>query len=380
MLDENSESSGSESSSLLIQVLQTLKACQGIYVHPLHHYVLPKLNDRRSYELAKFRESFEAIVAKTLSPSKLATCLNGFLRKEGSTVLGLHDFDELEDEEAMEQDEESLILDARRRTETVAQGLHDVGLGGAHAQRQFAEVMSDILTTHVKSSYAGQWTSPSSIVEHLKGWVENDFARFVVQVLARFTGHQGDQTSASPKVTLTDVGRWQDMAIQGLGALRIGELFDVIVDWENNSRGAVEDLKHYITTTTARTHLTTVFSQAISQRLLQPGASTTQILQVYICIIRAFAVLDPKGVLLDRIARPIRRYLRERDDAVKIIVGGLLSDVEDADTAPEVLIELAVDLNKLNAMAGIDDDDGELDWDDMSWMPDPIDAGPGKVI
>ena len=107
-----------------------------------------------------------------------------------------------------------------------------------------------------------------------------------------------------------------------------------------------------------------------------------EILQVYIALIRSFAILDPRGVLLDRVARPIRRYLKDRDDTVKVIVTGLLADPDQSDSAaahpnPDVLIELAVELNRASdASSQPADSDGELDWDDMNWAPDPIDAGP----
>jgi anaphase-promoting complex subunit 2 len=90
--------------------------------------------------------------------------------------------------------------------------------------------------------------------------------------------------------------------------------------------------------------------------------------------------LDPKGVLLDRVARIIRHYLRDRDDTVKVIVTGLLSDAIDANGDPiasdsETLTELALELSQ-HDLDSSKDDDGELDWDNMEWMPDPIDAAP----
>ena len=141
-------------------------------------------------------------------------------------------------------------------------------------------------------------------------------------------------------------------------------------------------------------HLTTTFTNAINTRILHPAASTTDILRVYISLIRAFAVLDPRGVLLDRVTRGIRRYLREREDTVRVIVKGLMggdSSVikhgpgDDEDLAfsgrgmeEDDLSDLAEDLmhgnttNQAVASGGGD----ELDFDDMSWVPDPIDAGP----
>ena len=124
----------------------------------------------------------------------------------------------------------------------------------------------------------------------------------------------------------------------------------------------------------------------LSQRLLHPGASTTEILQIYISLIRCFAQLDPKGVLLDRVARPIRRYLKDRDDTVKVIVAGLLADGEGGDgdgeaatSNSDVLAELAVELGRASELASQEaEDDGDLEWDDMRWVPDPVDAGPGE--
>lgn len=273
----------------------------------------------------------------------------------------------------------STVQAERQTLKRFIQALNDVGLGGAKAQRVFAEVMSDILTNHVQAAYAGRWASPSSISEELRDWVENHFARFAVEILdclKEDTPSSGDQLTT---VTLADVERWQEMGISILGALRTSELFDIIVDWDNGSLGAIEDLKRYVTKTSSRAHLTTSFSNDLSRRLLQPGASTLEILQIYTSLIRAFTVLDPKGVLLDRLGQPIRRYLRERDDTVKIVVGGLLADPHDELGDFDHGIDLMAEMKKAVGQVGEDEmDDGELDWNDMSWMPNPIDAGPGK--
>ena len=102
-------------------------------------------------------------------------------------------------------------------------------------------------------------------------------------------------------------------------------------------------------------------------------------------MIRAFALLDPTGVLLDKVARPVRRYLKERDDTINIVVAGLLADPHEAggdaevDDAHGVLAELAAELNNSAGYVGQGgDDDGDMNWDDMGWQPDPIDAGPGR--
>jgi anaphase-promoting complex subunit 2 len=201
-----------------------------------------------------------------------------------------------------------------------------------------------------------------------------------VQVLEAVSSSEGSSGQAGvSEVSHTDVQKWVEMAITRLGTLRVDELFDIVVEWDDTKSG-IDDLKHYITNPATRTYLTSSFNNVLSTRLLHPGASTVEILQLYISIIRAFRRLDPKGVLLDRVARIIRRYLRDRDDTVRVIVTGLLSDAVDADGNPipsdaETLTELALELSR-HDLDSSKDDDGELDWDNMEWQPDPIDAAP----
>ena len=47
-----------------------------------------------------------------------------------------------------------------------------------------------------------------------------------------------------------------------------------------------------------------------TRRLLHPGADTKDILAQYVSIIRCLRFVDPPGVLLHKVADPIRKYLR----------------------------------------------------------------------
>lgn len=349
---------------------QQLHVVKSIYLHPLQSNVAQILSNGGRTELTRFETDLHGLFTYTLPRDKVVENLSAFFREQCTLVL-----DGVGQKET--QDVVSSVSVVRQRTLKLMQMLQSVGLGGYQAQRIFADVMSDILTTHIKSTYAGIWTSPSSIVERLRDWIENSFSRFVVEILSSMKTIHASAINQLVEVTHADVERWQEMGVNKLGALRTHELFDVIVEWENGSQGAIEDLKRYVTTPSSRTYLTTTFSGIVSHRLLQPGASTTEILQVYISIIRAFTLLDPKGVLLDRVARPIRRYLRERDDTVTIVVGGLLADPEEDWSATDVLLELAIEINKSSTTKGEDkNDDGDIDYEDMNWMPDPVDAGP----
>ena len=354
----------------LFETGQQLHVVKSIYLHPLQSHVAQILSNGGSTELTRFETDLHGLFTHTLPQDKLVESLSAFFSQRCHLVLNGVGQDDI-------RDVMSSVPVVRQRTLRLMQMLQSVGLGGYQAQRIFAEVMSDILTMHIKSTFAGVWTSPSSVGEQLRNWIENSFSRLVVEILSSMKTIHASAADQLVDVTHADVETWQEMGVNKLGALRTEELFDVIVEWENGSQGAIEDLKRYVTTPSSRTYLTTTFSSIVSHRLLQPGASTTEILQFYISIIRAFTLLDPKSVLLDRVARPIRRYLRERDDTVNIVVGGLLTDPEDESNASDILQELAIEMNKSTAVKAEDEtDEGDLDYDDMKWMPDPVDAGP----
>jgi len=358
-----------EDPDALFQVGQRLHITQLVYLWPLENHIAQVLPDGGKQEIIHFRTDIHGLIRHTLPLRDVSNNLKVFFAQQCSLILNVVGTN------GSQYDLDSLP-DARQRTLRLMQNLQSVGLGGHQAQRIFAEVMSDTLSSYIKTTYAGQWTSQSQVVEQLHHWIENTFARFVVEILAFMKERSTMAADRVTEIMHTDVERWQEMGINRLGVLRTDELFNVIVDWDD-SRGAIEDLKRYVTVPSSRTYLTTTFSNVVSHRLLQPGASTYEILQMYISIIRAFTMLDPKGVLLDRVARPIRRYLRERDDTVTIVVGGLLADPEDEAMARDALTELAVEMSKSTESKGADDgDDGELDFDDLNWMPDPVDAGP----
>lgn len=282
--------------------------------------------------------------------------------------------------EMMTENEDIQVATSRNRLMSLLENLQLVGLGGDKAQKVFASVMNSMMIEFVLAAYPGQWEGPSLVSQHLRHWIENVFAQLVVQVLSIINvPESGSKPSDHLDVNLSDLEKWYETGFTCVGTLRMRELFDVIVEWPASS-GAIDDLRRFTTNPSTRLYFTLSFASVLSDRLLHPGASTVEILQLYISIIRSLNLLDPKGVLLDRVARPIRRYLRDRDDTVKVIVSGLLADPADADgqSAPstgETLVELSAELTKAHQNS-LQNEGGELDWDDMNWMPDPVDAAP----
>ena len=267
------------------------------------------------------------------------------------------------------------IVAARKRLFSIFKQALTV-FSGESLRKTFAKIMDELMGEFVSWSYAREWAEETEVTAHLKYWVNNIFSRLIVLVLNTLRAWEGGSTSL--EISERDRERWQDMALTRLGALRVDELFDMIVGWDE-TMGGIDDLRQYLTNPITRSYLTTNFIRTLETRLLHPGASTIEILQLYISIIRAFRRLDPRGVLLERVARTIRKYLRDREDTVKVIVTGLLSDAYDSEGNPlphdpDVLSELAVELSSRDQETVAED--RELDWDNLEWVPDPIDAAP----
>ena len=60
------------------------------------------------------------------------------------------------------------------------------------------------------------------------------------------------------------------------------------------------------------------------RRLLHSGARTSQIIDMYISMIRTLRIIDSSDLLLNYVAKPVRAYLRDRSDTVRCVVGMLL--------------------------------------------------------
>lgn len=276
----------------------------------------------------------------------------------------------------------------RRRMMLLLVGLNRVGLGQDEAQRALAYAMDKLLDTYIASHYLKvDWYSKQSVTAQLRVWIESGFIPLAELVLECL---KCDPASIPP----LQLKQWQEMALTRLGRARVEDLFDFVTNWDR-SLGAILDLKvskaaqqlynlihllqEYLRLDGAKEHLKGSFSREVSRRLLHPGATTTYILNVYICIIRAFNKLEPKGVILQSVARPIRRYLKEREDTARIITSSLLIDLNDetsvkAASASELSFEIASEMAK--PFTHSEDADDEASWNDLSWQPPPYDASP----
>ena len=233
--------------------------------------------------------------------------------------------------------------------------------------------------------------------------------------------------------TLLRGSRLQFFLRQALGSLRIGELFDLIVDFPD-STPAILDLRECLSHTQqhadavralsaaieARLHACAhhgapsspqvrALSAAIEARLLLPGVDTANIIQVYVSTIhagactrgvhahahhgaprphryvsaiKALSCLDPSGVKLEAVSERVRAYLKARPDTIRQIVTSLT----DPETS-ELLENTGSEAELLTDDGGADGslydaaDAEEAKADEatmLAWQPDPIQADPTR--
>jgi len=183
----------------------------------------------------------------------------------------------------------------------------------------------------------------------------------------------------------TPLQQWQARLrfffLQSLASLRISELFDVIVDYPD-SLPALEDLKECLQQTHQHSDIVTGLGAATELRLLKPGVDTSNIIQVYVCAIRALRVLDPSGLTLEAVSERVRVYLKERADTVRQIVTSL-TDPESAELLDLVGSSSGQVLQDDGALDDLMIDLDEARGDEaamMLWMPDPVAANRGSSL
>lgn len=354
--------------------LQTLQAAHRQYLSGLM-LIIRGVADEAAAEKAvvTFQSDMGAIIGNAWTPeltAALRSVLDGQLTGilgHGERYAGVKERTALQERRTKTLREELLAL---------LESLKAVSLAGDTLQVLFAELMDNCMRRYIQTSYAGVWSLPQDemtdasarvpgCMDHLCDWIENEYSRLAVEVYTRLDG----------RIAWTDVEKWREIAMGRLATLRIHELFDIVLQWPN-SRSGLNDLKSAVTTPQRRLQLTDAFSAALQRRLLHPGRSTLYILQTYIAMTRAFHVLDHSKVLLNRVVTALQLYLCQRDDAVRIVVKGLLCDQKLAtpESLKQNLSELATILDDSLNMRFHSAEDA-TDWNDMTWEPDPVDAG-----
>lgn len=196
-----------------------------------------------------------------------------------------------------------------------------------------------------------------SYLKRLEYWVQNSVFRWRKII---FGDDLSIFTSASDE-------RLSHFIYEIYANLRISQFFDIIIDFPD-AEPALIDLKECL----AKCHdlkkkLIESLKESFEVRLLYPAVTTNDILTAYIQTIKSLKILDPSGVILEKVCQSIKKYLKSRDDTVKCIITAL------TDPSSELAAELDKDLPQSDDVNPINDDDYILkNW--KSWNPAPVEA------
>lgn len=239
-----------------------------------------------------------------------------------------------------------------------------------------ATVGYEFIEQHVLETCAGEWSRP--LLGELRDWMSEKVVPWMLLIYAR-----GATNADEARSMLQGVGSRFDFHInKTLCNLRTGEIWDIIIDFPD-STGALQDLRDCLQRVDQRSSLVQALRKANHKRLLHPGADTKLILTQYVATIKCLRLIDPPGVLLFKVADPIRRYLRDRPDTIRCIVANLVGDDSDS---PDSLLDDTLDPHGPSGGAGGEAGRaGQLlvnpammvdDYSDPNWDPEPLDAGP----
>lgn len=112
-----------------------------------------------------------------------------------------------------------------------------------------------------------------------------------------------------------------------VGNIRIGQLL-TLIDLFPESMPALEDLKDCIASTDLKPDVTNALRQQFTDKMLNAGTMTSDILKQYVNMIRALRFLDRSDVILENVSGPVHDYLRRRPDTVRCIVSDMTGDGE----------------------------------------------------
>lgn len=354
-----------DAETVLIQTLSLLERIQAFYLHPVQSISRPVRSRGISSEPDDPVQDFhkraldrvQSMIRHSLPSERVEKTLSFLLYQllQGWMLPG-----------------GSIDPASRSTTFQLLERLQQCGLSlPAHSafSRSMRRVVDDVVDS---KEMRVDWVYKTSVVPKLRGWVEDRWWPAL---------QQGVVCLSSEMFTMPLPSNAQHAwAIERIGKARAKNLFDYIRTWDH-SMGAILDIKEWFNVcgVEAKNTVATLFRQQLSQRVLHAGATTSEILSIYVNVIYVFKILDPRGVLLEKVAQPLRSYLRDREDTVRIIAASFLADTDELGNVTETSDEICADIAKevaLSEGAELQASEKGLDWDDMEWMPDPIDAGP----
>lgn len=222
------------------------------------------------------------------------------------------------------------------------------------------ELLEARITVHIEGVIGGEYDRV--FMPELQEWFTNTIVPFLNAFLS---------TSQRSVGAREQVDRLRSYLAESYVKVRSAELFDVIAGFPD-TMVAIRELRDVANSTNYINVVGKIFGAALQRRLLHLGASTKQILDMYISVIRALRILDPSDTLLNYVTKPVRKYLRDRKDTVRTIVSSLTQsrgEGGEGGGASELHGELRRGGGSLSLGLGASDDEDEAINTCEQWKP-----------
>ena len=175
----------------------------------------------------------------------------------------------------------------------------------------YRTVLIDVVDKKVKEISDEEMSSP--ILSQIREWISDILMGFISLLYSQSKAEKFHNELCN------------DIIHKKLCKYRSSKLFEIIADYPDSLEILIE-LRDSATRVNFLGQIGQYFRETICRRLLLVGASTSQILDMYILIIQGLRVIDSSDMLLNFVARPVRQYLSNRKDTVRRIVSSVLVD------------------------------------------------------
>eukprot|EP01132_Coremiostelium_polycephalum_P002821 gene2821-3506_t len=214
-------------------------------------------------------------------------------------------------------------------------------------------------------------------------WADNVIFKWLGMILLTSSGSGGSNLEETESIKNRNTfehwkTRLEFSIYENFSEQRIAELFDMIVQYPD-SVPALEDLAVCFQKISIQKALISSLKKVLNQRLLHPGANTSDIITQYISTIQSIKIIDPSGIVMDSVGQPIKSYLVQREDTIRCIVESFTDEsneiYQELCRASDDTINDSLNNQYHQADLFIDEkEDDDFDNPDHQWNPDPIEA------
>ena len=238
-------------------------------------------------------------------------------------------------------------------------------------KEDFLRAIYDVIQKHVEDVCSGEFEE--SMLPELQEWLQETMLPFVKLIYyePQNAEYGKEYVTVESLTAVLEDGEYQDHAdrslwpklanslLRSFSMLRAVELFDIIRDFPD-SMPAVKELRDAVAGTNTLGAVGKAFRPVLARRLLHVGAATSQILDMYVSMIRVLRVIDNSDILLNYVAAPVRAYLLTRNDTVRSVVQTLRDESGG---------ELKMELKKGGSLEYGPDEDDEDNGAGQNWQP-----------